>query len=172
MKYYMKYYRKYYRKYRLILDELFQRFQLWYLFQKYIFFRVLQRVWLGRLYGRRVWRERFDEVDGLHRAALRLQLAWYVGCCTIPVVLYSLLYSLHSLYSLYSLLYSLYSLYSLHSLYSLFSLCNFPYRSNHQNTRVYNFGSRTNTSYFCVALPHRPTRMPRSLLTFFFLRYF
>ena len=86
-------YMKYYMKYRLILDELFQLFQLWYLFQKHIFFRVLQRVWLGRLYGRRVWRERFDEVDGLHRAALRLQLAWYVvvmvhdTCCVVLVVL-------------------------------------------------------------------------------------
>jgi hypothetical protein len=136
MKYYMKYYRKYYRKYRLILDELFQRFQLWYLFQKYIFFRVLQRVWLGRLYGRRVWRERFDEVDGLHRAALRLQLAWYVGCCTIPVVLYSLLYSLHSLHSLYSLYSLLYSLYSLHSLHSLH---NFQHRSYYEKDRAGSF---------------------------------
>jgi len=121
-------------KYRLILDELFQLFQLfqlWYLFQKHIFFRVLQRVWLGRLYGRRVWRERFDEVDGLHRAALRLQLAWYVGCCTIPVVLYSLLYSL---YSLYSLLYSLYSLYSLY---------NFQHRSYYEKDRVGSFWGLT-----------------------------
>ena len=39
--------------------------------------RLIQRVWLGRMYGRKIWRARFDEVDGLHRAALRLQLSWY-----------------------------------------------------------------------------------------------
>ena len=38
--------------------------------------RKIQRVWLGKK-GRMRWRARFDLVDGLNRAALRLQLTWY-----------------------------------------------------------------------------------------------